>query len=257
MPELARLDVDDGVGIVRLNRPPANAISLELSRQLLDVLAQAESRDDVGAVVLWGGEKLLADGADINVMVDADQPRIREQVSALGDACTRLEVMPKVSIAAITGYAVGGGFELALGCDLRYAAEDAKVGQPEVKIGVIPGAGGTQRIAWLAGVGVARDLTYTGRLIGAGEARSLGLVERVLPPDQVLTAAIRDARTFARGPRLALAAAKEAIRNAFRSSGSEGLARERDLFVGLFGTEDQREGMRAFLEKREPSFRGR
>jgi enoyl-CoA hydratase/carnithine racemase len=257
MPELVRLDVDDGVGIVRLDRPPANAISLELSRQLLDVLAEAESRDDVGALVLWGGERLLAAGADITVMVDADQRRIREQVSALGDACTRLEGMPTVSIAAITGYAVGGGFELALGCDLRYAAEDAQVGQPEVKIGVIPGAGGTQRIAWLAGVGVARDLTYTGRLVGAEEARSLGLVERVLPPGEVLAAAVQDAREFARGPRLALAAAKEAIRQAFRSAGSEGLARERDLFVGLFGTEDQREGMRAFLEKREPSFRGR
>jgi enoyl-CoA hydratase/carnithine racemase len=257
MPELVHLDVDDGVGIVRLDRPPANAISLELSRQLLDVLAQAESRDDVGAIVLWGGEKLLAAGADINVMVDADRRRIREQVSALGDACTRLETMRKVSIAAITGYAVGGGFELALGCDLRYAAEDAKVGQPEVKIGVIPGAGGTQRIAWLAGVGVARDLTYTGRLVGAEEARSLGLVERVLPPGEVLAAAVQDARVFARGPRLALAAAKEAIRQAFRAPGSEGLARERDLFVGLFGTQDQREGMRAFLEKREPTFRGR
>jgi enoyl-CoA hydratase/carnithine racemase len=256
MPELVHLQVDDGVGIVRLDRPPANAISLQLSMDLLDALEEAGARDDVGALVVWGGPKLFAAGADIKEMVAHGPDEIREQVTKLGAACDLLETMPKIAIAAITGFALGGGFELSLACDLRYAADDSKVGQPEVKIGVIPGSGGTQRMTWLAGVGASRDLTYTGRQVDAGEARALGLVERVLPANQVLEAAVRDARAFARGPRRALAAAKEAIRAAVASPGPAGIAREKELFVTLFGTDDQREGMRAFIEKRPPEFRG-
>jgi enoyl-CoA hydratase/carnithine racemase len=256
MPEHVHLQVDDGVGIVRIDRPPANAISLQLSLDLLDALEEAGARDDVGALVLWGGPKLFAAGADIKEMIDHGPDEIREQVTKLGDACDVLEAMPKIAIAAITGFALGGGFELSLACDLRYAADDAKVGQPEVKIGVIPGSGGTQRMTWLAGVGVSRDLTYTGRQVDAGEAKALGLIERVLPANEVLAAAVRDARVFARGPRRALAAAKEAIRGAVASPGPAGIAREKDLFVALFGTDDQREGMRAFVEKRPPEFGG-
>jgi enoyl-CoA hydratase/carnithine racemase len=256
MPELVHLDVDDGVGIVRLDRPPANAISLQLSIDLLVALEEAASRDDAGALVLWGGPKLFAAGADIKEMVDHGPDEIREQVTKLGEACDLLEAMPKISIAAITGFALGGGFELSLACDLRYAAADAKVGQPEVRIGVIPGAGGTQRMTWLAGVGVSRDLTYSGRQVDAEEAKELGLVERVLPVDQVLESAIGDARAFAHGPRRALSAAKEAIQAAVRSPGPAGIAREKELFIALFGTHDQREGMRAFIEKRPAAFRG-
>lgn len=256
MPGLVHLEVDDGVGIVRLDRPPANAISLDLARELLDVLREAETRDDVGALVLWGGPKLFAAGADIKTMVDADVVEIREQVTTLGAACDRLESMPKISIAAITGFALGGGFELALACDLRYAAANAKLGQPEIRIGVIPGAGGTQRIAWLAGVGVARDLIYTGRQVEAEEARMLALVERVVPADELPAVAVEDARTFARGPRLALAAAKEAILQVVQGPAPAGLRREREVFLGLFGTADQQEGMQAFLENRPPAFRG-
>ncbi len=257
MPELVHLEVDDGVGIVRLDRPPANAISLQLSIDLLSALEEAGSRDDVGALVLWGGPKLFAAGADIKEMVDHGPDEIREQVTKLGDACELLEATPKVSIAAIIGFALGGGFELALACDLRYAADDAKVGQPEVQIGVIPGAGGTQRMTWLAGAGVSRDLSYTGRQVDAEEAKALRLVERVLPADRVFEQAVEDARAFAKGPRRALASAKEAIRGAVASPGPAGIAREKDLFVALFGTDDQREGMRAFVEKRPPEFRGR
>jgi enoyl-CoA hydratase len=256
MPELVRLDVDDGVGIVRLDRPPANAISLQLSTELLAALNEAESRDDVGALVLWGGPKLFAAGADIKEMVDHGPEEIRTQVTMLGDACDVLEAMPKISIAAITGFALGGGFELSLACDLRYASHDARVGQPEVMLGVIPGAGGTQRMTWLAGAGVARDLTFTGRQVDAEEAKALRLVERVLPADQVLDVAIRDARGFAHGPRKAIAAAKEAIRGAVGTSGPVGIAQEKELFIALFGTGDQREGMRAFIEKRSPDFHG-
>jgi enoyl-CoA hydratase/carnithine racemase len=257
MPELVHLEVDDGVAIVRLDRPPANAISLQLSIDLLGALEEAGSRDDVGALVLWGGPKLFAAGADIKEMVDHGPAEIREQVTKLGDAADLLEALPKISIAAITGFALGGGFELSLACDLRYAADDARIGQPEIKIGVIPGAGGTQRMTWLSGIGVSRDLTYTGRQVDADEARSLGLVDRVLPGDQVLEAAVQDARTFARGPRRALAAAKEAIHAAVRTPGPAGIALEKELFIALFGTDDQREGMRAFIEKRPPAFRGR
>jgi enoyl-CoA hydratase/carnithine racemase len=254
--QLVRFDVEDGVGVVRLDRPPANAISLQLSIELVDAIEEAGSRDDVGAIVLWGGPKLLAAGADIKEMVDHGPDEIREQVSKLGEAADLLEALPKISIAVITGFALGGGFELSLACDLRYAAEDAKVGQPEVAIGVMPGAGGTQRMAWLAGVGVARDLTYTGRQVDAAEARALGLVDRVYPPDEVFDAALRDARGFAHGPRQALAAAKEALREAVLSPGPAGVAREKELFIALFGTPDQREGMRAFIEKRPPTFQG-
>jgi enoyl-CoA hydratase len=257
MPELVHLEVDDGVAIVRLDRPPANAISLQLSVELLDALEEAGSRDDVGALVLWGGPKLFAAGADIKEMADHGPDEIREQVTMLGDACDLLEVTPKISIAAITGFALGGGFELSLACDLRYAATDARVGQPEVKLGVFPGAGGTQRMTWLAGAGVARDLTYTGRQIEAEEAKSLGLIERVLPSDQVFEVAVQDARVFAQGPRMALAAAKEAIQAAVRTPGPASIAREKELFIALFGSDDQREGMRAFIEKRSPEFRGR
>jgi enoyl-CoA hydratase/carnithine racemase len=256
MSELVHLDVDDGVGIIRLDRPPANAISLQLSIDLLSALEETASRDDVGALVLWGGPKLFAAGADIKEMVDHGPDEIHAQVSKLGDACDFLEAMPKVSIAAITGFALGGGFELSLACDLRYAADDSKVGQPEVRIGVIPGAGGTQRMTWLAGVGVSRDLSYTGRQVEAEEAKALRLVERVLPADRVLESAVVDARAFANGPRRALAAAKDAIQTAVRSPGPPGIAREKELFIALFGTHDQREGMRAFIEKRPPAFRG-
>jgi enoyl-CoA hydratase/carnithine racemase len=255
MPELVHLEVDDGVGIVRLDRPPANAISHELSSELLRILREAAGRDDVGALVLWGGPTIFAAGADIKEMVGDGPDEIRARVSTLGEACDLLEAVPKISIAAITGFALGGGFELSLACDLRYAADDATVGQPEIRLGVIPGAGGTQRIAWLAGAGVARDLTYSGRQVDAWEAKTLGLVERVHPAAEVLDAATRDARAFAHGPRRALAAAKEAIHAAVRTPGPAGVARERDLFVALFGSADQREGMRAFIEKRPPEFR--
>lgn len=254
MGEFVRLEIDAGVGTIRLDRPPANAIDRQVADELAEAAREASAHADVGAVVVWGGRKLFAAGADIKEMVDLDHDGIREQVTELGDACDLLEAIPKVSIAAITGFALGGGFELSLACDLRYAADDARVGQPEIKLGVIPGAGGTQRMTRLAGVGVARDLTYTGRQVEADEAMALRLVERVLPADQVLEAAVQDARLLARGPRQAIAAAKEAIRGAVETPGPTGIGREKELFIELFGSADQREGMRAFIEKRSPAF---
>jgi enoyl-CoA hydratase/carnithine racemase len=252
-----RLEVDDGVGVVRLDRPPANAISHAVGLQLGEVIAEAGGRDDVGAVVLWGGPRLFAAGADIKEMAAFGPDQIRPVVSALGDAIDALEAMPKISIAAVAGYALGGGLELALGADLRYLAQDATIGQPEVKIGVIPGAGGTQRLTWLLGPARAGRLVYSGAQIDASEAHDLGLADRVLPAADLLGTAVTDARVFAEGPRRALAAAKAAIRAAVRTPGPAGLARERDLFCELFGSPEQIEGMRAFLDRRTPSFRGR
>ena len=257
MPEFVQLEVADGVGVVRLDRPPVNAIDIRVGLELLEVVREAGGREDVGAIVLTGGRKLFAAGADVAAMAEMGPDEIRPVVTALGDALELLESMPKVSIAAINGHALGGGLELALAADLRYLAEDASIGQPEVKLGVFPGAGGTQRLGRLAGAGFARDLIYSGRQVGAAEAERKGLANRVLPPDGVLDAALADAAGIAAGPREAIAAAKAALRAAIEMPGAAGLALERDLFCALFGSPDQREGMLAFLEKREPKFGGR
>ena len=153
MREFVRLEVDDGVGQVRLDRPPANAIDHQMGLELQDVFREAAGRDDVGAMVIWGGPKIFAAGADIKAIATFGPEEVRPVVAALGDALDLLEAMPKISIAAINGYALGGGFELALAADLRYLADDGKVGQPEIRLGVIPGAGGTQRLTHLVGPG--------------------------------------------------------------------------------------------------------
>ena len=174
MGEFVRLEVEDGVGVVRVDRPPANAIDHQVGLELQEVFRAAGERDDVGALVIWGGPKIFAAGADIKAIAEFDPEQIRPVVAALGDALDQLEAMPKISIAAINGYALGGGFELALAADLRYLADDGKVGQPEIRLGVIPGAGGTQRLTHLVGPGRARDLVYTGRQVVADEALAYG-----------------------------------------------------------------------------------
>jgi enoyl-CoA hydratase/carnithine racemase len=250
----ARLEVDDGVGVIRLDRPPANAIDLAMGVALQDAITEAGARADIGAIVVWGGPTIFAAGADIKAMAEWGPEDVRPSVDALGGACDMLERSSKPAIAAINGFALGGGLELALACDLRYMAEDAQVGQPEVSIGVIPGAGGTQRLVPLVGVGRTRDLVYTGRRVASDEAIRIGLVERVVPSDAVFEVAVADARLLANGPRRAIAHAKRAIRAALTSPGPEGIRIEREAFVALFGTSDQREGMAAFLEKRSPRF---
>lgn len=254
MADHVKLEIDDGVCIIILDRPPANAIDLKLATELGEAIGEAAERDDVGALVLWGGERIFAAGADVKAMAEWSSEEVRPSIDALGAACDLLESIPKIAIAAVNGFALGGGFELALGADLRFLGDDATVGQPEIKIGVIPGAGGTQRLTRLAGPARARDLVYSGRLVAPDEALSLGLADRVVPAAEALPAAVEAARGFADGPREALAAAKLAIRTALGSPGPAGIASERELFLGLFGTPDQREGMRAFLEKREPRF---
>lgn len=250
----ARLEVDDGVGVVRLEQPPANAIDLAMGLALQDAIREAGERTDVGAVAVWGGPRIFAAGADIKAMAGWGPEEVKPSVDALGTACDMLEELPKPVIAAINGYALGGGLELALACDLRYVADDARLGQPEVTIGVIPGAGGTQRLIPLVGVGRTRELVYTGRHVDADEAVAIGLAEKVAPAADVFGLAMDDARALAEGPREALAAAKRAIRAAVVSPGAQGFRTEREAFLSLFGTPDQREGMAAFLEKRPPRF---
>lgn len=256
MGEFVRIDVEAGVATIRLDRPPANALALPVSRELSDAAKTVASDPRVRAVVVWGGERIFAAGADIKAMVDYGPQEIATDVGALEQACRDVEAIPKITIAAINGFALGGGFELSLACDFRYAADDAHVGLPEILLGIIPGAGGTQRLPRLVGLARARELILTGRRIPAPEALEIGLVDRVVPAAEVHAAAVEDARRFARGPSVAYAAAKRALAAADHVL-LEGLAVERDAFVPLFATADQEEGMRAFLEKREPRFEGR
>ena len=200
MGNLVDLTIDDQVAVLRLQRPPANAIDLGLAEELQAAIREADGRSEVGALVMTGGPTIFAAGADIKAMATWGPEEVRPSVDALGEACDLLEAIDTISIAAINGYALGGGFELALGCDLRYAATDATLGQPEIGLGVIPGAGGTQRLVRLVGPGRTRQIVYSGRLIPAEEALRLGIVERVLEPGEVLDAAVEDARRFANGP---------------------------------------------------------
>ena len=255
MGEFVRLEVRDRVGTIRLDRPPANAINGQVSKELLAAALEAGSRDDIAAIVVWGGPKIFAAGADIKEMAGFGPEEIRPVVSALGDALVVLEELPKVIVAAIEGYALGGGCELALACDMRIASPQSQLGQSEIKLGVIPGAGGTQRLPRVVGRSRARELIFSGRMVPAEEALAIGLVDR-LEPDPY-AAAFEEAARLARGPTRALAAAKEALNAADLGDLRTGLGVERDVFVGLFDTRDQEEGMRAFLEKRDPTFEGR
>jgi enoyl-CoA hydratase/carnithine racemase len=256
MGEFVRTETEDGVATIRIDRPPANALARPVSLELSEAAAAVADDDAIGAVVVWGGETIFAAGADIKAMVGYGPDEIASDVGALEQACRDLEAIPKITIAAINGFALGGGLELALACDFRSAAQDAQLGLPEIKLGIIPGSGGTQRLPRVVGLARARDLIYTGRRVLAGEALEIGLVDRVAPAADVYGLATQEARSFAEGPSLAYAAAKRAVAAADRPL-AEGLAVEREAFVPLFATRDQEEGMRAFLEKREPRFEGR
>ncbi len=255
MGELVRLEVEDGVGTIRLDRPPMNAIDQGLTADLHDVALEAGRRDDVGAVVLYGGEKVFAAGADVKMMAPMGPDEIRPMIQNLQEVFNAVEDIPKVVIAAVTGYALGGGCELAMCADLRFAAPDARLGQPEILLGIIPGAGGTQRLPRLVGPSRAKDLIFTGRQVGAEEALRIGLVDRVA--EAPYAEALEAARGFAAGPRAALRAAKAAITWGSRVDLRTGVAIEREAFSDLFTTADQEEGMAAFVEKRKPGFTGR
>ena len=247
-PEFVTLQVDDGVGTIRLDRPKMNAINEQLHWEVRAAALEAGKREDVRAVVLYGGERVFAAGADIKAMSRLDGAGMTAWGRELQNSFRAVAHIPKPVIAAVTGYALGGGYELALCADFRVLGASAKIGQPEVQLGVIPGAGGTQRLARLVGPAKAKDLVFTGRHVGAEEALEIGLADAVVPDDEVYATALAMAAKFAAGPPLALAAAKQAIDGGLDGSLDEGLALETRLFAGLFDTEDQKTGMRSFLE---------
>jgi enoyl-CoA hydratase/carnithine racemase len=249
MGELVHVQVEDGVATIRLDRPPMNAIDEELTRELGEAAKEAGQRDDVGAVVLWGGEKIFAAGADVKMMQTMNPREVKPMITVLQEVFNLVEEIPKVTIAAINGYALGGGCELAMCADLRYAADDSRIGQPEILLGIIPGAGGTQRLPRLVGPARAKDLIYSGRHVKAEEAKRIGLVDEVFSPEEVYPKAVESARRYARGPLQALRAAKVAVNWGARGDFRSGVVLERELFSDLFSTEDQKTGMASFLEQ--------
>jgi enoyl-CoA hydratase/carnithine racemase len=247
-PEFVTLQVEDGVGTIRLDRPKMNAIDEQLHWEVRGAAMEAAERADVRAVVLYGGERVFAAGADIKAMSQLTGASMVAWGRELTSSFTTVARIPKPVIAAVTGYALGGGYELALCADFRVLGTNAKIGQPEILLGVIPGAGGTQRLARLVGPAKAKDLVFTGRHVAAEEALDMGLADAVVPDDEVYPTAVAMARKFAAGPPLALAAAKRAIDEGLDGDLDAGLALESRLFAELFDTEDQKAGMRSFLE---------
>jgi len=247
-PEFVTLQVEDGVGTIRLDRPKMNAINDQLHREVRAAAMEASERAEVRAVVLYGGERVFAAGADIKAMAQLDATGMTAWGRELQNSFRAVAHIPKPVIAAITGYALGGGYELALCADFRVLGAGAKIGQPEILLGIIPGAGGTQRLARLVGPAKAKDLVFTGRHVAAEEALEIGLADAVVQDDEVYATAVAMARKFAAGPPLALAAAKRAIDGGLDRSLDEGLVLETELFAGLFDTEDQRTGMQSFIE---------
>ena len=248
MGEFVRLEVSGGVGTIRLDRPPMNALNKQVQDELRNAAAEASERADVRAAVLYGGEKVFAAGADIKEMVQAGYRDMVERAGPLSEAFDTVARIPKPVVAAVTGYALGGGCELALTADFRVCGDNAKLGQPEILLGIIPGAGGTQRLARLIGPARAKDLVFTGRFVDAEEALRIGLVDRVVAPDDVYSAAVEMASRFVEGPAVALRAAKAAIDGGLDGDLASGLRLESYLFAGLFATEDRAIGMQSFLE---------
>jgi enoyl-CoA hydratase/carnithine racemase len=255
--EFVRLETADGICTVRLDRPPMNALNSQLQDELATVAAQITADESVRAVVVYGGEKVFAAGADIKEMADMGYAEIAPRAQRISRAVDAIARIPKPVVAAITGYALGGGCELALACDWRVAAVDAKLGQPEINLGIIPGAGGTQRLARLIGPARAKDLCMSGRMVDAAEAVAIGLVDRVVPAADVYPTAVAMVSRYTEGPALALRAVKLAIDGGLDVDLASGLAWESQLFASLFATEDRTEGMAAFVAKRPPRFRGR
>ncbi|GAA5150247.1 enoyl-CoA hydratase-related protein [Nocardioides marinquilinus] len=259
MAEFVRLEVADGVGTIRLDRPKMNAISVQVQGELREAAAEASERDDVRAVVLWGGERVFAAGNDVKEMADLSYTDMVRISSSVQSAVTAVARIPKPVVAAVAGYALGGGCELALAADVRFAADDATLGQPEVLLGIIPGAGGTQRLSRLVGPSKAKDIIFTGRFVKADEALAIGLVDRVVPAAELYDAAVAWAARFATAAPWALRAAKESIDRGLEVDLDTGLEIERQQFAALFATDDRTVGMRSFIDNGpgKAEFKGR
>lgn len=247
MGEFVTIERSTGVAVIQMDRPPMNALNLQMQRELQQAALEVSADESVRAVIVHGGPKVFAAGADIKEMVDMTHADMSYAAQSLHQAFTSIAQIPQPTIAAINGYALGGGCEVALCCDLRIAAEDATLGLPEVTLGIIPGAGGTQRLPRLIGASRAKELIFTGRFVRASEAGEIGLVNSVVPPEAVLETAREWAERLARGAGLALRAAKLAVDAGMDASLDAGLALERSLFAGLFATEDRALGMESFV----------
>jgi enoyl-CoA hydratase len=245
--EFVRLEVDGPIGTIRLERPPMNALSKQVQEEIRACAREATERADVRAVIVYGGEKVFAAGADIKEMAAMSHVDMAARARGLTSSLTAVAEIPKPTVAAITGYALGGGYELALCCDRRIVGDNVKVGQPEILLGIIPGAGGTQRLTRLVGPARAKEIIYSGRFVGAEEALAIGMVDQVVAPDDVYATARGWVEQFAEGPALALAAAKKAIDGGLDVDLHSGLNLESELFAALFATEDRASGMESFL----------
>jgi len=246
--EFVRLEVEDGVGTIRIDRPKMNALNVAVQEEIRACAAEAATRDDVRAVVVYGGEKVFAAGADVKEMADMTYTDMVERSGGLQSAFTAVAKIPKPVVAAVTGYALGGGCELALCADVRIAGEGATLGQPEILLGIIPGAGGTQRLTRLVGPSKAKDIIFSGRFVQADEALRIGLVDQVVPDEEVYAAARTWASRFTKAASYALRAAKESIDRGLEVDLETGLEIERVQFAALFATEDRGIGMRSFVE---------
>lgn len=247
---------DGRVGVVQLNRPKAlNALNRDLMAELMDALEVFDATPDVGCMVITGNERAFAAGADIKEMATATPADMLD--NPFIDYWDRLRKIGKPVIAAVSGYALGGGCELAMACDMIVAGESAQFGQPEINLGVIPGAGGTQRLTLAVGKAVAMEMVLNGRFLSADEALQYGLVNRVVPTELYLEEAINFAAEIAARAPVALRLAKEAVNAAFEMTLQSGLAHERRLFYMLFSTQDQKEGMDAFINKRNANWQGK
>lgn len=253
--EFVEVTIEGPVALVRLNRPPVNALSDQVAVELHEAFGKCE--DPVVRAVVVTGQPHFAAGADIKGFKETFESGGKETTaSTLLDAIARLDSLDKPTIAAVHGYALGGGCELSLGCDFRYMAEDARIGQPEVLLGLIPGAGGTQRLQRVVGFQKAKDIVYTGRQVGAEEAEAIGYADKIAPADEVLDLAMRDAAEWATKPTRAIAEAKRALAAGRGIPLDEALAIEQDAFQATFATEDAVEGVNAFIEKRQAEFKG-
>jgi enoyl-CoA hydratase/carnithine racemase len=248
MGDFVRVEVEAGIATIRLDRPPMNALNGQVQEEIADAAAQVGADAEARSVIVYGGEKVFAAGADIKEMAEADYARMAGLGGRIQAAFTAVARIPKPVVAAITGYALGGGLELALCADFRVVGEGARLGQPEILLGIIPGAGGTQRLPRLVGPARAKDIIYSGRFVDAAEALRIGLVDRVAPDAEVYQAARQLAARYVGGPALALRAAKQAIDAGLGVDLDTALEIERLQFAALFATEDQRTGMRSFID---------
>jgi len=252
-----KVETRDAVGLITMDRPKAlNALCAELVQELGQALDDFEANDEIGAIVLTGSEKAFAAGADIKEMADKTYMDAYLE-DFITDGWERVSTVRKPIIAAVAGYAVGGGCEVAMMCDFIIAADNAKFGQPEITLGTIPGAGGTQRLTRFVGKSKAMDMCLTGRMMDAAEAERSGLASRVVAPENLLDEAIKTAQRIAKLSRPVAIMAKECVNRAYETTLEEGIRFERRIFQSTFATEDQKEGMAAFVEKREAKFQGR